>query len=286
MVCQLLVEDPDLAEAIPADLRVRAAEECIAPVARLAAGAGPANSPTFRATAIGLLVLEGLLIRRVGVDGRFGAELLGVGDLLRPWQGEDAEPTLPHTAGWRVLQTCRVATLDRPRRGETRALPRTDRQAGRPCARTVAKPCRANGDRSPTPHPRTAAHAALAPRRSLGPSRDQTESPSRCRCRTRARGPRRGAPSHGHRRARRARKARARPTRRHRPRADRRAARRASGTPLTRCPTRGGIIGDPTRRRLSSSLSRTWSREDPTSRAGRSLMRVPRGVGRRSDGLV
>ncbi len=65
------------------------------------------------ADGIGLLVLEGLLIRRVGISGSFGAELLGEGDLLRPWQGEDAEPTLPHTTGWKVLQPVRVAVLDR-----------------------------------------------------------------------------------------------------------------------------------------------------------------------------
>jgi hypothetical protein len=62
---------------------------------------------------IGLLVLDGLLLRRVGVDGRYGAEVLGDGDLLRPWQGEDAQPTLPLTTGWQVLQPARVAVLDR-----------------------------------------------------------------------------------------------------------------------------------------------------------------------------
>ena len=45
--------------------------------------------------ALGLLVLDGLIIRRVGVAGRFGAELLGDGDLLRPWEREDAGATLP-----------------------------------------------------------------------------------------------------------------------------------------------------------------------------------------------
>jgi hypothetical protein len=61
---------------------------------------------------IGLLVLRGLLIRRVGIDGRFGAELLGESDLLRPWQGEDEPPSLPLTTGWRVLQPTLVALLD------------------------------------------------------------------------------------------------------------------------------------------------------------------------------
>ena len=63
---------------------------------------------------IGLLVLAGLLIRRVGIDGRSGAELLGAGDLLRPWQGEEEAPTLPLTTGWRVIEPTRIALLDEP----------------------------------------------------------------------------------------------------------------------------------------------------------------------------
>jgi CRP/FNR family transcriptional regulator, cyclic AMP receptor protein len=137
MVCQLLVEDPELAEAVPTDLRVRAAEECIAPVARLTRGRWTGEQPDLPRDAIGLLVLEGLLIRRVGVDGRFGAELLGVGDLLRPWQGEDAEPTLPHTAGWRVLQACRVAMLDNRVAGRLSRYPQlTARLVGRALERS------------------------------------------------------------------------------------------------------------------------------------------------------
>jgi hypothetical protein len=61
---------------------------------------------------IGLLILDGLLLRRVGIDGRFGAELLGEGDLLRPWQGDDIESTLSQTTRWRVLEATRLAVLD------------------------------------------------------------------------------------------------------------------------------------------------------------------------------
>lgn len=71
-----------------------------------------ANSATAVHDGIGLLVLEGLLIRRVGIDGRFGAELLGEGDLLRPWQGEELRPRLSRTTGWRVLEPVRAALLD------------------------------------------------------------------------------------------------------------------------------------------------------------------------------
>ena len=111
-ICQLLREDPDLAEAIPGPMRDRAIGECIAPVARIRRGRWSGEQANLGHDGIGLLVLEGLLIRRVGVDGRFGAELLGEGDLLRPWQGEDAPPTLPRTTGWRVLESARVALLD------------------------------------------------------------------------------------------------------------------------------------------------------------------------------
>jgi CRP/FNR family cyclic AMP-dependent transcriptional regulator len=113
--CRVLSEDPELAEAIPSPLRAQAIEHCVAPVRSVARGrwrpeeggrswVGPGG--------IGLLVMEGLLIRRVGVDDRFGAELLGEGDLLRPWQGEDGSGTISPTTGWRVLEATRLAVLD------------------------------------------------------------------------------------------------------------------------------------------------------------------------------
>ena len=61
---------------------------------------------------LGLLVLDGLLIRRVGIEGRFGAELLGEGDLLRPSQGEFDSPMLPLETRWVVPHPARLAVLD------------------------------------------------------------------------------------------------------------------------------------------------------------------------------
>jgi len=61
---------------------------------------------------IGLLVLSGVLIRKVGIEGRFGAELLGEGDILRPWQEDADPPTLLATGDWRVLAPTRIAVLD------------------------------------------------------------------------------------------------------------------------------------------------------------------------------
>lgn len=111
-VCQILAEDPSLAEAVPRDHREEAINECIAESVRIAPGRWSDQGASTLSDGIGLLVLEGLLIRRVGIDGRFGAELLGDGDLLRPWQGQDVPPTLARTTGWRVLQPTRMALLD------------------------------------------------------------------------------------------------------------------------------------------------------------------------------
>jgi hypothetical protein len=61
---------------------------------------------------IGLLVLGGLLIRHVGIEGRFGGELVGEGDLLRPWQPDNQTSLLPLETGWSVIHPARMAVLD------------------------------------------------------------------------------------------------------------------------------------------------------------------------------
>lgn len=110
--CQLLREDVDLLATIaPAD-QEQAIAACVVPALSIRRGRWNADQMRVMADGIGLLVLDGLLIRRVGVDGRFGAELLGSGDLLRPWQGEDIYSTLPHTTGWRIVEPTRLAVLD------------------------------------------------------------------------------------------------------------------------------------------------------------------------------
>ncbi len=110
---RVLEADPSLAEALPPELRERAIAECVARELTIPTGRWRgAPLVTSGGVGIGLLVLDGLLVRRVGIEGRFGAELLGEGDLLRPAEGAEELPTLPMTIGWRVLETARVAVLD------------------------------------------------------------------------------------------------------------------------------------------------------------------------------
>jgi len=134
-VCQVLIEDPGLAESVELSRRERAIHECIARCVRIPAGPwrwGESPDPH----GLGLLVLDGLLIRRVAVDGRFGAELLGEGDILRPWQ-EDIEPaTLRASSDWRVVDPTRVAVLDEQ---FSRLLGRYPRLAGCLMSRAVQR---------------------------------------------------------------------------------------------------------------------------------------------------
>ncbi|HEY8865816.1 MAG TPA: Crp/Fnr family transcriptional regulator [Solirubrobacteraceae bacterium] len=62
---------------------------------------------------LGLLVIEGLLIREFGLAGSSCAELLGQGDVLRPWDDETGATFTPVEATWNVLETMSVAVLDR-----------------------------------------------------------------------------------------------------------------------------------------------------------------------------
>jgi CRP-like cAMP-binding protein len=131
-VCHILREDPELAEAVPRTARAQAIETCVARTAHLTTGMWDARPTEEFGRGIGLLVLAGLLVRRVGVDGRFGAELLGQGDLLRPWQDGDESPPLARTTGWRVLEPARLAIMDEAAARRLAAYPElTGRLVGR-----------------------------------------------------------------------------------------------------------------------------------------------------------
>lgn len=112
-LCHVLAEDRDLAEALPPSCRLEATESCLAPSLSVPRGHWNGPHEDLVPGGIGLLVLRGLLIRRVSVEGGSGAELLGRGDVLRPWQGQGTASILPLTSGWRVLEQTRFAVLDR-----------------------------------------------------------------------------------------------------------------------------------------------------------------------------
>lgn len=110
-VCHVLREDSELADAIAPERLEEALDRCTAEEVRVPIGDGVSETPLLR-NGLGILVLSGMLVRRVGIDGRFGAELLGEGDLLRPWQWEADSATLPIEMGWSIVTPARMVLLD------------------------------------------------------------------------------------------------------------------------------------------------------------------------------
>jgi hypothetical protein len=110
---QILQADPALAHSIPQTTRDAAAVYAFAHTRWLEAGEWhAAANGDDTAGHLGFLILEGFLVRHLRVIDRPPAELLGPGDIVRPWEPDH---TAPFEAGarWEVLQHARVAVLDR-----------------------------------------------------------------------------------------------------------------------------------------------------------------------------
>ena len=110
---QLLEADPDLGRGLDA-FRVREIGERLF-VRAISASPGPWSPGRLLSTGsrpIGLLVLDGLLVREASVGDQSCAELLGPGDLLRALDDRDAEILLPRSVEWTALTHSRLAVID------------------------------------------------------------------------------------------------------------------------------------------------------------------------------
>jgi CRP/FNR family transcriptional regulator, cyclic AMP receptor protein len=105
--------DPDLLAGIdPAMARVLR-DRCVADSVLVEEGPWAApGEERFGPGSIGLLVLDGLLTRTVRFDGLESPELIGAGDLLRPWEDGAAGGSLEFETEWRVIDRATVALLD------------------------------------------------------------------------------------------------------------------------------------------------------------------------------
>ncbi|HEX5193409.1 MAG TPA: helix-turn-helix domain-containing protein [Solirubrobacteraceae bacterium] len=61
---------------------------------------------------LGLLLLEGLLLRDVSVAHTTCGELVGAGELLRPWDRFGDRAPMPVEIDWKALEPLRIAILD------------------------------------------------------------------------------------------------------------------------------------------------------------------------------
>jgi CRP-like cAMP-binding protein len=104
--------DPDLLGTMEEPRRARAVHACRAKVVELPPGRWEADPLRLDPQGFGLLVLSGVLVRRVVHSECCGAELIGSGDLMRPWDQLSGWSSIPLESSWVVLQPARLAVLD------------------------------------------------------------------------------------------------------------------------------------------------------------------------------
>src|SRR3954453_2334264 len=183
---QLLEADPELGRGLDPRRVREMSPRLLARAVDIPRGPGnPGRTLMGGSNPIGLLVLEGLLVREATVGDHPSAELLGPGDLLRAWEDRDAEVLLPRSLRWSALTNARVAIIDHALAVRAAQWPEIFAQlverAARRAERLVAvqavgaPPRRAArreaGDRAPHPRRGPPAGAAVVPGRALGPGR-------------------------------------------------------------------------------------------------------------------
>jgi CRP/FNR family cyclic AMP-dependent transcriptional regulator len=111
---RLLEYDWELGRGLGADDFEEALAACVARVLAVERGAlrGWPLAAEPQLGFQGFLVLRGLLSRRVALGSRHAAELLGPGDLVRPWNA-GADDFGAERARWRAHEAVKFAILDR-----------------------------------------------------------------------------------------------------------------------------------------------------------------------------
>lgn len=110
---RLLDAEPSLGAGLTEEELAAAGRYAVADVFELGRGAYAPRSLFEGGGLLGLLVLDGLLIRQVAVGDRHCGELVGPGAVLRPWDDFGQVAPLPYEVSWRVIRPVRMAQLDR-----------------------------------------------------------------------------------------------------------------------------------------------------------------------------
>src|SRR3954452_2416485 len=110
----LLELDPGLGELLTEDRRAAAERELRVrmttfPVGEWDGGRLADADPTH----LGLLLVEGVLAREIVLDDTVSTELLGPGDIVRPWHLEGPPELLPVVVRWNALSGIRLGLIDR-----------------------------------------------------------------------------------------------------------------------------------------------------------------------------
>jgi CRP-like cAMP-binding protein len=110
----LLDADPELGQLLPSERRDDVRLHLVVRVHVVEAG--PWDGERLRDARpenVGLLLLDGLMTRELALADNVTSELLGPGDVVRPWQAAGPERLVPYEFRWTALQRTELAILDR-----------------------------------------------------------------------------------------------------------------------------------------------------------------------------
>jgi hypothetical protein len=107
--------DPDLAREMDPERAAAARSAAVAAIETVPPGEWPAETLNFIEPygALGLLLIDGLMAREVHVAGASFTELIGEGEILRPWENGTDTPAQTARVVWNVMEPTRIALLDR-----------------------------------------------------------------------------------------------------------------------------------------------------------------------------
>lgn len=108
---RLIDADPELFERLNGSTPLPAAQALTVTVARVPEGRWRVARDAADER-LGLLVLDGLLARTLTFAGQRRTELIGPGDVIRPWNPGDELASVPFDVEWDVLEPARLAELD------------------------------------------------------------------------------------------------------------------------------------------------------------------------------
>jgi hypothetical protein len=107
----LLEALPELAAGMPADVAERARRSIVVEVETLEPGPWHPDRSDPGVGHLGLMIVNGMMIRELVVGGARSIELLNRSDILRPWQEEAASFC---EASWRCVTAVELASLGPP----------------------------------------------------------------------------------------------------------------------------------------------------------------------------
>jgi hypothetical protein len=104
--------DPELGSLLAEHRVTRARSELRVDLVRLPTGVWDSGRTGLEPpSTLALLVVEGVLARDVIMGSNRTTELVGPGDLLRPWEPLETPTLVPHVLEWTVLDAARLAVL-------------------------------------------------------------------------------------------------------------------------------------------------------------------------------